>query len=565
MKHRVWIVFLFSLAVCVACQHSGKEDMRLRLDYVSRCNRADTVFTEAWLPRVDSLVTYFDRHGNANERMMAHYLQGRVYHDMGEAPQALECYQTATEQADTTREDCDLYTLYAVYGQMAKLYHSQYLPDDEMKAIKTAERIAWKDKDTLSALIAFGLRARPYSLRNDTDSILFSERKTFELLRNYGCKDLASQFLLGTFDILLCKNRIDEIRVLMNIYEKESGMFDHNDTITQGLEVYYYEKGRYLLAVGKRDSALLYFHKALEGQTEAAYKGILSVYKEKGISDSIAKYAELFAAANDSSFLHVNQERIRQISAMYDYNRIKQIADKHEIRNKQLWILLLLMLFSFVLILSVSTSIYRYNRRKNISRIRMLQNRVEKAKRVLCEKQYEIDNIQHDLKDEILHLNGTNDSLNELLLKRQEEKKEMLRQIEEYRDLLAQYKSSDKLKAFYNSDIYNYFHSFNEDSNHGTPATDKDWSDLLSLFQEFFPTYYSFIREENKLTKDQLRVCVLLKLAFSTYEMSKVLGVDGDRITRVKAQANKNLFKDNKARTLDKNMRLYFQKAESVG
>lgn len=195
----------------------------------------------------------------------------------------------------------------------------------------------------------------------------------------------------------------------------------------------------------------------------------------------------------------------------------------------------------------------------------MLQNRVEKAKRVLCEKQYEIDSIQHDLKDEILHLNGTNDSLNELLLKRQEEKKEMLRQIEEYRDLLAQYKSSDKLKAFYNSDIYNYFNSFTEDSNHGTPATDKDWSDLLSLFREFFPTYYSFIREENKLTKDQLRVCVLLKLAFSTYEMSKVLGVDGDRITRVKAQANKNLFKDNKARTLDKNMRLYFQKTESVG
>ena len=111
MKHRVWIVFLFSLAVCVACQHSGKEDMRLRLDYVSRCNRADTVFTEAWLPRVDSLVSYFDRHGNANERMMAHYLQGRVYHDMGEAPASLQAYYDAIDCADTTKTDCDFKTM----------------------------------------------------------------------------------------------------------------------------------------------------------------------------------------------------------------------------------------------------------------------------------------------------------------------------------------------------------------------------------------------------------------------------------------------------------------------
>jgi tetratricopeptide (TPR) repeat protein len=88
------------------------------------------VFTARWLPTVDTLVGYFDRHGSANDRMMAHYLKGRVHHDMGESPQALECYQRAAEQADTTRSDCDLYTLYAVYGQMANLFHAQYLPED---------------------------------------------------------------------------------------------------------------------------------------------------------------------------------------------------------------------------------------------------------------------------------------------------------------------------------------------------------------------------------------------------------------------------------------------------
>ena len=134
------ISVVLTLSVLASC--TDKEAMRQRLDYVSQCNRADTVFTEAWLPTVDSLVRYFDRHGNANERMMAHYLKGRVHHDMGEPPIALECYQQATEMADTTQKDCDLHTLAAIYGQMANLFEAQFLPDDEMNAIKMAEHFS---------------------------------------------------------------------------------------------------------------------------------------------------------------------------------------------------------------------------------------------------------------------------------------------------------------------------------------------------------------------------------------------------------------------------------------
>ena len=71
--------------------------------------------------------------------MMAHYLQGRMHHDMGKAPIALECYQKATEVADTTRKDCEHHTLAAIYGQMADLFHLQYLPDDEMQALMMSE------------------------------------------------------------------------------------------------------------------------------------------------------------------------------------------------------------------------------------------------------------------------------------------------------------------------------------------------------------------------------------------------------------------------------------------
>ena len=147
MKHILYVISVF-LVLTVLASCTDKVAMRQRLDYVSRCNRADTVFTEAWLPTVDSLVNYFDNHGNGNEKMMAHYLKGRVHHDMGEAPIALECYQQAVEMADTTSIDCDLRTLAAIYGQMADLFHLQYLPNDEMAATMASEQIAWRNKDS---------------------------------------------------------------------------------------------------------------------------------------------------------------------------------------------------------------------------------------------------------------------------------------------------------------------------------------------------------------------------------------------------------------------------------
>ncbi|MBQ3361618.1 MAG: hypothetical protein IJG46_05745, partial [Prevotella sp.] len=175
-----WILLILVLFAMTACT-ADHEAMRQRLKYVSDCNRADTVFTERWLPTVDSLVAYFDRHGSANDRMMAHYVQGRVYHDMGEAPQALECYQKAAEQADTTSNDCDFYTLTAIYGQMANLFHSQYLPNDEMQALQMTEKFARKDGNTISAIKAYELRLRPYYLNGEKDSMLFIMKNA----RNY--------------------------------------------------------------------------------------------------------------------------------------------------------------------------------------------------------------------------------------------------------------------------------------------------------------------------------------------------------------------------------------------
>ena len=225
MKHILYVISVF-LVLTVLASCTDKSAMRQRLDYVSQCNRADTVFTEAWLPMVDSLVNYFDRHGNANEKMMAHYLKGRVHHDLGESPIALECYQKATEMADTTHGDCDLYTLYAIYGQMALLFDRQYLPDDEMKALKASEQIAWKDGDIQSAIKAYELRIRPYFLRGDTDSMIIVMKDARDMFLKSGSRDKAARAIYSLISISLDRGNTQEARHYLDIYERESGKFN---------------------------------------------------------------------------------------------------------------------------------------------------------------------------------------------------------------------------------------------------------------------------------------------------------------------------------------------------
>ena len=77
-------------------------------------------------------VDFFDDHGTPNDRLLAHYLLGRAYHDHGEAPMALQCYQDAIDCADTLSTDCDYPQLARVYGQMAQIFYEQGLYREQL-------------------------------------------------------------------------------------------------------------------------------------------------------------------------------------------------------------------------------------------------------------------------------------------------------------------------------------------------------------------------------------------------------------------------------------------------
>ncbi|MBQ8463313.1 MAG: hypothetical protein IJ544_04265, partial [Prevotella sp.] len=90
----LYVTLLLLLAAC-----TDGQQMRRQLAELQARNQADSLLTDDSLAL--ALTDYFDRHGTANEQMLAHYLLGRTYDDMGEAPAALSAFQDAADRADT--------------------------------------------------------------------------------------------------------------------------------------------------------------------------------------------------------------------------------------------------------------------------------------------------------------------------------------------------------------------------------------------------------------------------------------------------------------------------------
>ena len=546
------IIAIVLLALLSACSR-GKQ-MRARLQYVAACNKADTVFSKRWLPTVDSLADYFRSHGTRNERMTALYLKGRVHHDLGEAPQALDAYQRATEQADTTHDDCDLRTLTAIYGQMADLFQAQFLPDNEMKALQTAERIAWKNRDTLDALAAFVLRTRPYYIKGEKDSVLFVEKQARERYLKYGYKEEAAQAMLGTISILLDRGQYEEANRYIQIFEQESGWFDSDGNIMKGKELCYYDKGRYLMATGQVDSALFYFHKTVAGNKEAAYHGLLSVYERKNIPDSIAKYAKLFAAANDSNFLHINQEKVHQITAMYDYSRHQQMAVQKE-QEAENWksrmnIVLIVTLALLASFISFVAYFYR-SKTKILEKINALTNKKIELETMLLEK----EQFTEEHRQEIIRLNNKNSRMHRT---QKEETAKLLLQIEALQKKLLEKDSAPNSINSENGEIIHHFkEKFAAYHKDYMPPTEKEWSQFERAFTQEYDAYSHLITSHRSMKKEQIRICMMLRLGFTESMMALALDADNKYIDRKKRQINNKLFQDDKSSTLKGNLQLY--------
>ena len=544
------LVLVAALAAGITWAVRRDRAMHAALRELQEWNQADTVFRSDSAAQV--LVNYFDHPWhNANDQMLAYYLLGRAHADMGEAPQAIEDYQTAVECADTTDQDCDFRLLRNVYGQMAEVFDAQNLPEDELEAQKKFNHYSWVIGDTLQAIMGEAGLMKPYFLLYDTINMLRVTNEAKKMFIQYGYRDMAALTNIGIIDIHIARNEFNQAKESIEEVRKWSGIFDENGDLSPGREMFYYTLGTYFDSVNQLDSAEYYYRRVLAaGEFEAGYKGLLSVYSKRGIADSIAKFAPLYADANDAMHSEMNSAEVHKTASLYNYNRHMRQAQKERQEKQHLKNILLLVM---AIVLMIGVIVYQAYRREKEEQRRLARDYYH-AKEELEETRKEI---------EILREAADQWAGKEAMMKAKEHKLHTLQQQVTF--LSSKLKESDIPNASSQeslSETIHHFHSIShpssiiidgQKSKHIQPRAAKahEWKALIEQVRIHYPRFYLYITTEHSLSTQEYRISLLSRLQFETSEMSTLLDTSSSTVSNARKRIAAKLFHVESAADLD--------------
>lgn len=528
---------------------SKGDRMHFELVRLKAENKSEVTFKSDSI--IKEVVEYFEENGTPNEKMLAYYLLGRTYFDMEEAPEALQAYYDAISSADTTSTSCDYSTLTVVYGQMSRIFHQQNLPHDEIWALKHYIEYIRRYESKKDYLIAKEQLIRPLYLLNEKDSVLQIINDTYSALKQMGEHQEAADAIAVSTYIYLERGELDEAKHAMDIFEKESGLFDKYGNITEGREHYYYTKGFYELAVNRLDSAEYYFRKAIKyGYLSEGYKGLLSIYREKQNIDSVNYFSRQYEAAQDSLHNKMQTNAIHQMSALYNYSRSQKEAEQErEKAQDRLYLLSIISFATIILLMAVIfvAWLYRKNQKEKKARIAELEKTLNSARlqrntileelRILKEKDYE-----------------------SIIAIKEKQEQELTKRIEILEAESINKKNTidvrrtDNIEGFLDSTIAQQFVKRATSKTERIKPTESEWNLLTSQFSKDIPVTYKSFGQGKPLSQLEQRICILLILDIPEKVISLMTDSYASTISNAKARANEKLYGKKDAHSLRNNL-----------
>ena len=545
--------------------------MRFHLLRTNAENKCDTVLTARHAALMRRVCDYYDHKASpfwgderGASRMLAHYLLGRCYSDMGEGPAALHEFYKSSEAADTTSTDCNLKVLVRVHSQMANMFYMQDLFDQQISELDIVISLARKCNDFYSEMWAIESKANAYDAKGKRKEALQLLKFEHNELIKHGYKTEAARSLGPTLGIMMDFKLYTELENSFAEYEKYSGFFDTEGNIHPSKALYYAYKGKFLAHRNKKDSALLLFRKCLQKSNSleikhAGAREMASYFEQKGgPKDSIAKYAFLSSRLNDSLRMAMRTTALERQADVRKYNNIQRLADKLKLqkerskRQRQYW-----GFFSIIIFLAigyVATGWYiklRSLRREKVEKEKELQ-RINAAYLLALERHEETLSVLQLLKNE---QDESADKLQRSIDDIEEREQRLARMTEEIIRLKEQLTCARREVNEKNQQdsiqlIDSRLNKLNILRQIDTCLTENppcclslvDIRHLHEEIREVFPAFYERLVIEYKLPLRKYDICILYRLGIKPAHIATLLGVGRSSVTMERHRIYEQIF-----------------------
>ena len=510
----------------------------------------------------DSLVRiaydYYKPTNNARRKAIAALYMGCINYDLGNIEEAMQYYLAAKTEVDKTD---DYKTGYLIMSSLTNLYLFRDFADYALDACIKAYDYAVKDSNSRYQMTSLGLLARCYCISNEFPKAIETYQKTAAKAVELGFENNEYYYSIQKEIALVYTN---------------SWKFEKSLEILKALPKMYQPSlliGTNYLMLNQYDSAYLYLNKDLNTDNVYTKKSIYKALYQLGDTPEYRKYLKTYC---DSLLFYTDSvmslDKGKEIIAYKEkYDHQKLITEQQRLKLEKADAQRMMFIITICLIVVIAVVAYLYQKRlvrkettirKQSEQLqdymlqlheyetRLMQNNryMEELKEQLSGQEMNSEEL-HEYREQIDSLQVENSRLSEKINSLQHHINDYSskldkarREADKFRNLSEEnlyLKQRERVLADYVVDNDRLVKELREKCR---VLEAGEWETLEQMCESTYSNFVSrLLGVCPTLTKQELHLCMLIKLRFNNAQMSEIFGVNTTSVSQKKFRLKKHL------------------------
>lgn len=510
----------------------------------------------------DSLVriayNYYKPTDNARRKAMSALYMGDINYDLGNIEEAMQYYLEGKTEVEKTD---DYKTGYLIMSSLGKLYLYRRLADYALEACTKAYDYAVKDSSKRYQMTSLQNLARCYCISDKLTEAIDIYHKCSDLALEIGYRnnqyyyDVQSEIALVYTNSLQYEKSLEILKTFPKIYQ-------HNSLI-----------GTNYLMLSQYDSAYLYLNKALNTDNVYAKKAIYNSLYELADTPEYRKYLKSYC---DSLLFYTDSvmslDKGKEIIAYKEkYDHQKLITEQQRLKLEKADAQRMMFIITICLIVAIAVVAYLYQKRlvrkettirKQSEKLqdymlqlheyetRLMQNNryMEELKEQLSGQEMNSEEL-HEYREQIDSLQVENSRLSEKINSLQHHINDYSskldkarREADKFRNLSEEnlyLKQRERVLADYVADNDRLVKELREKCR---VLENKEWEALEDVCESVYGNFITRLQSFcPTLTKQELHLCVLIRLRFGNAQLATIFAVSPASISQKKFRLKKHI------------------------
>ena len=510
----------------------------------------------------DSLVRiaydYYKPTDNARRKAMAALYMGDINYDLGNIEEAMQYYLEGKTEMEKTD---DYKTGYLIMSSLGKLYLYRDFERYAFEACSKAYDYAVEDSNKRYQMVSLQYLARCYCLLDKLPAAIKTYQKCMEIALELGLEN--DEYYYGVqHETALVYTNSCEYEKSLSILRPFPVKYRSNSLI-----------GKNLFSLGKLDSAFYYLNKALNTDNvytkESVYRYLYRLCDNSKYRQYLKTYCDSLLYYNDSIIALDKGKEIIAYKEKYDHQKL--ITEQQRLKLEKADVQRMLFIITICLIVVTAIVAYLYQRRL-VRKETTIRKQSEKLQEYMLQlHEYETRLMQNnrymeELQEQISRQEVNSEdieSYREQIDSLQVENGRLSEKINSLQHHINDYSSkldkarreADKFRNLSEENLYlkqreRVLTDYVVDNDRLVKELrercrilkDREWEILEQMCESTYSNFVSRLQGVcPTLTKQELHLCLLIKLRFNNAQMSEIFGVNTTSVSQKKFRLKKHL------------------------